>query len=112
MDETELIEVSNEYSPGYDDTDDYWGDFTWAGVGLITHSATGELRKMILSKVGQSSGEVTVEENRVDIGYCPSCTSEVTHIRVLVDGGEVWRYDYAYDNPFANLQHWLTNGED
>lgn len=106
--EAELIEIQNGYSPGYEDTDDYWGDFTWAGTGLITHEATGTLREMVLARVGKSEGRVLVEENHVDIGYCPSCTSETVHIRVLVDGQEVWSLGYVYDSPFATLQRWLT----
>jgi len=104
----DVVEVSNNYSPGYEDYDEYWGTFKWAGTGLIVNRAEGEFRRMILAKVGKTDGEVLIEENHVDIGYCPSCTYETIHVKITVDGEEVFTRDYS-GNPFAEIQDWLTS---
>lgn len=113
MNENELVEVESNYSPGYEDYDDYWGSFTWAGVGQITFVAEGELRNMILTRTGAApESEIKIVEDHVDIGYCPSCTRETQHIIVYVNGEEVWRRSYAYLSPFAEMQSWLLEEDE
>lgn len=100
--------IEDEYQPGCDDEDEYWGHFTWAGTGKRVYGVTGEFRRMILARVGKQDGDVRVVEDHRDIGYCPSCTSEVQDIYLYVDGEEVFKRVYAYDSPFAEIQAWLT----
>ncbi len=112
MNESDLVEVENNYSPGYDDEDEYWGHFTWAGTGAIRSELTGKTRDMVLAKVGKSDGVVAVVEDYRDGGYCPSCAFEYVNLWIEVDGEEVWRQTFAYDSPFAEIQKWLTEEED
>lgn len=111
MTEDDIVEVSNDYTPGHDDDDEYWGPFTWAGTGVIRSEVTGELRRMILAKVGKDDGVVGIVEDHRDGGYCPSCTFEYVNLWIEVDGGVVWKQEFSYDSPFANIQAWLTEEE-
>lgn len=109
--ETDLHEVENTYSPGHDDYDDYWGNFTWAGTGVIRSELTGETRRMALAKVGKTDGVVAVVEDHRASGYCPSCIYEYTCLWIEVDGEKVWEQNFSYNSPFEAIQAWLT-GQD
>jgi len=107
INENDLTEVENTYTPGTDDHDEYWGYFTWAGTGVIRSEITGTTRYMILAKVGKTDGVVAVVEDHRDGGYCPSCTFEYTNLWFEVDGEKVWEQQFSYDSPFAAIQNWL-----
>jgi len=106
--EADLNLVEDDYTPGYADTDEYWGDFEWAGTGKRVYDVTGTFRRMVLERVGRADGDVKVVEDHRDIGYCPSCTSEVQDVMLYVDGVEVFRREYASGSPFSEVQAWLT----
>lgn len=108
MNESDLTEVENTYTEGYEDYDDYWGTFQWAGTGVIRSEITGATRDMVLAKVGETDGVVAVVEDHRDGGYCPSCTFEYTVLWIEVDGLKVWEQDFSYGSPFAAIQKWLT----
>lgn len=109
MDESDLVEVENTYYPGTDDYDDYWGNFTWAGTGVIRSEITGTTRDMVLAKLGRSEGVVAVVEDHRDGGYCPSCTFEYTVLWLEVDKEKVWEQSFYDDSPFQAIQKWLTS---
>ena len=106
--ENDLKLIEDTYTEGHEDTDEYWGNFQWAGTGKKSFEVTGEFRRMILERVGKTKGEVRVVEDHRDIGSCPSCTDEVQDVYLYVDGEEVYRRDYANESPFAEIQAWLV----
>ena len=108
----DLVEVENTYSPGYDDYDDYWGNFTWAGVGVIRTEVRGKTRELALARLGKTDGVVAIVEDHRDGGYCPSCTFEYVNLWIEVDGEKVWEQDFSYDSPFEGLQAWLDGADE
>lgn len=55
-----------------------------------THTINGNLRKMVLARLGLTEGVVTVQEEKWDFGFCDTCSWPESGFSVQVDGNLVW----------------------
>lgn len=61
--------------------------------GEVTVRIDGKLKKRVLHRVGKSSGDVDVREERWDFGFCDTCSYPKEGFSVYVDGHQVWPSD-------------------
>lgn len=59
----------------------------------VTIRIDGNLKKRVLRRVGKTTGEVDVREERWDFGYCDTCSYPEEGFSVYVDGRQVWPSD-------------------
>lgn len=124
MTETNYVEVSNDYSPGYyvdGYDDDPWSSGTIAGYGDIKTEVIGDLADRVRARAHVDGGKVYIIEAHWDDGYCVTCSYERVAFDVLVDDQVVYttRDNWVDPEPesarevstLSEFNAWLNGGE-